>query len=85
MSRCNGAVWKAWDTISRHKLEIKDPVGTAFDCLNRAAAVEDHVEALLARISAEHELSEDDIDARGGVRKGFQILRGAIKKNEPLE
>ncbi len=79
------SVWKAWDSISRHKLEIKDPVGTTWDCLNRAAEVEGHVEALLARISAEHELSEDDIDALGGVRQGFQSLRGAIKRNEPLE
>lgn len=79
------SVWKAWDSISRHKLEIKDPVGTTWDCLNRAAEVEGHVEALLARISAEHELSEDDIDALGEVRQGFQSLRGAIKRNEPLE
>jgi hypothetical protein len=79
------SVWKAWDSISRHKLEIKDPAETAWDCLNRAADVEGRVEALLARISAEHELSEDDIDALGGVRQGFQSLRGAIKRNEPLE
>ena len=79
------AVWKVWDSISRHKLEIKDPAGTAWDCLNRAAEIEGHVEALLARISAEHELCENDIDALGGIRQGFQSLRGAIKANEPLE
>ena len=79
------SVWKAWDSISRRKLEIKDSAEAAWECLNRAAEIEGRVEALLARISAEHELSTDDIDALGAMRQGFQSLRGAIKRNEPLE
>lgn len=78
------AIWKAWNTVARHHLEIKNSAEAAWDCLNRAANVEGRVEALLAKISAERELTEHDIAALGGVRQGFQSIRLAIKKKEPL-
>lgn len=79
------SVWKAWNSISRYNLKIKDAEEAAWECLNRAAEIEGHVEALLARVSAEHDLSEDDIDVLGGVRQGFQSLRREIQRNEPLD
>jgi hypothetical protein len=78
------AVWKTWDAFLNGELKLSDPAGAAWDCLRNSAEIEGRVEALLAKISAERELSDDDINVLGAVRQGFQSLRGAIKKEERL-
>jgi hypothetical protein len=78
------AVWKIWNAIPERKIEIKDSAEARWDCLKRTADIEGRVEALLAKISAERELSPKDKAALGAVRQGFQSLRNAIEKDEPL-
>lgn len=78
------SIWKAWNTVARHNIAISDPGEATWDCLNRAAIVEGKVEALLAKIAAERELSDNDIDALGGVRQAFQSIRGAIQQKKSL-
>lgn len=78
------AVWKIWNAISLRDIELSDPEKAAWDCLKQVAEIEGRVEALMAKISAERHLTNDDIDALGAVRQGFQSLRSVIKRGEPL-
>jgi hypothetical protein len=78
------AIWKVWNSVTQRNPEISDAAEAAWNCLNRATDVEGRLEALLAKISAERRLSRDDINALGALRQGFQSIRHAIKKKEPL-
>jgi hypothetical protein len=66
-------------------LAMKLSAEPSWDCLQRAAATEGALEALLARIASERFLSADDVDVLGGVRQGFQSLREAIRSGQNLD
>jgi hypothetical protein len=78
------AVWKTWNAVALHQIKVDDSSVVAWDCLKRTADIGGRVESLLAKISAERKLSQDDIDVLGAVRQGFKSIRSVIKKGEPL-
>jgi hypothetical protein len=73
-----------WDAIVRRQVKVADSAKAARDCLDQATGIEGRVEALLAKVSAERELSDGDLGAPGAVRQGLHSLRAAIKDEEPL-
>jgi hypothetical protein len=80
------AVWKCWDTLQRYSAPFSATArDTSWECLDRAAAAEGALEALLARIASERQLSDRDIAALGGVRQAFQALRKAIRAGTNLD
>ena len=78
------AVWKRWNSIALGEIALSDREKAVWDCLESAAKIEGDVESLLAKISVERCLSEDDINALGAVRQGFKSIRSAIRKGKPL-
>ncbi|MEV6183977.1 hypothetical protein, partial [Streptomyces sp. NPDC052015] len=78
------AIWKTWSTLNRPNAAGFAPEEARWSCLERAAAVEGEVEALMAKLAAEHLLSEDQINMLGGVRQAFKVLRRAIGQGQPL-
>lgn len=78
------ATWKSWDTAVQYPVTVGSSSYHAWACLERAAAIEGGIEALLARVASERFLSDDDIDVLGAAREGFQTLRKAIREGVRL-
>jgi hypothetical protein len=76
------AVWKLWN----YSLDAQqDNTITCSELLIRASAAEGGIESLLVRISANRELSRDDIRALASFRQGYQNLREAIRDTHKLD
>ena len=78
------AVWKSWNSALKLAGPDLPPDERVWECLKRAAATEGGLEALLARIASEHRLSDEDVNALGAVRQGFQRLREVIRSRQEL-
>ena len=73
------ATWKIWNSVERHHTDER-----AWSCIERSAAIEGGAESLLVKISVEHQLSDDQVDALGALRQAFQMLREAVRVEESL-
>lgn len=78
------AIWKSWNSALRLAQPALPADEYVWECLKRSAAAEGGLEALLAKIASEHCLSEDDLNALGAVRQGFQRLRQVIRHRREL-
>ena len=78
------AVWKLWN-YSLHSDAGGSPEGVRWKLMERAAAAEARVEALLVKLASEHELSADDIETLGKFRQAYQQLRETIRDNRKLD
>ena len=78
------ATWQSWNAIAKGDIHVGDKGEATRECLDRSARTEGELEALLAKIAAERELSDRDLAVLGAVRQGFKALRKAIRKEEPL-
>ncbi len=76
------AVWKLWN-YSLNAAE--DCTITSSELLIRASAAEGGIESLLVRLSANRELSLDDVRVLACFRQGYQNLREAIRDNRTLD
>jgi hypothetical protein len=72
-------------TYSGQKPNIKLPASAATDLLQRAAAAEGGVEAIIMKLATERVLGPLDIRALGLFRQAYQKLREAIRDSQPLE
>ncbi|TMQ91327.1 hypothetical protein ETD83_31410 [Actinomadura soli] len=79
------ATWKCWDTIKRYGAGPAPPEDAAWQCLQRAASIEGAIEALLAKVAGDRQLSDQDIEVLGRMRQGFQSLRKAIREDRNLD
>jgi hypothetical protein len=79
------ALWKSWDAAHRYAATTKASSTANWECVQRAAATEGALEALLAKLASERCLTDQDIDVLGGVRQGFQSLRESIRAGKNLD
>ena len=64
---------------------IKLPELMAAELLQRAAAAEGSVEAIIMKLATERVLSESEIRALGLFRQAYQMLREHIRDSKPFE
>jgi|GEM_PF-1344279 len=76
------AIWKLWNYIA--KTGNAETQKNQWALLERAAAAEAGVEAILVKLSAERELSSTELDTLGRFRQGYQTLRETIANAKPL-
>lgn len=79
------ATWKCWDTLKRYGETTGLMSDVAWSFLERSAAIEGGIEALLAKVAGEKNLSDRDIEVLGRMRQGFQSLRKAIREDSNLD
>ncbi len=76
------AVWKLWN----YSLDTQqDNTITRSELLIRASVAEGCIESLLVRLSANRELSHEDVRALACFRQGYQNLREAIRDTHRLD
>jgi hypothetical protein len=78
------AIWKTWNSLTDGHTPVTTPEHIGWGCLERAAAAEGQIEALLAKLAAERSLTEGEIDMLGGVRQAFKVVRRSIRRGEAI-
>jgi hypothetical protein len=79
------AVWRSWKVYkSSEKYKISVPDCTRWTLLERAAAAEGGVEAIVTRLALERRLNERERNKLGLFRQSFQQLREAIRGDTDL-
>lgn len=79
------AVWKLWNYLLEAKYKDgKEDKKRRVSLLERAAAMEAGMEALLFKISSERKLSKNEKDDLGLLRQGFQALRVSMREVKKL-
>lgn len=78
------ATWKLWN------YSLQQPEGAGWEnrrweLLERAAAAEAGVEALLVKLASERVLNQSEMEAHGKFRQGFQTLRQMVRDRKRLD
>ncbi len=83
------ATWKLWSAHKRSERKgsegLVSPDDVQWRLLERAGAAEGGFEALLVKLVSERRLDARDRRLLGCFREAYQMLREAIRDNEPLE
>jgi hypothetical protein len=78
-------LWRAFCFTGERKMQINFPETTQWGLLQRAAAAEGGVEAVIVKLAAERALEKRDIKILGLFRQAYQILRETIRDCMPLK
>lgn len=75
------ATWKLWNRLDRSSGEAEDRRWMLYQ---RAAGAEAIIEGLMVKLSAEFNLTREDVERLGSFRQGFQRLRESIRLDKNL-
>lgn len=78
------SIWKLWNYAVGDNGDASSS-DRRWELLNRAARTEAGFEALLVKMTAERQLSTDDIQVLGSFRQGCQQLRKRMKEGAKLD
>jgi hypothetical protein len=79
-------IWRAWKIVKNApRYGLTPPGDPRFDLLKRATAAESKVEALVVKLAVERNLSDDEIEAVGLFRQGYQQLRQRIRDDQAMD
>lgn len=79
------AVWKIWNCSRDEGRRSSSLAASRWDILNRAAAAEAGIEAILVKLASERVLSDLEINDLGRFRQAYQSLRETIRDDEPVK
>ncbi|GAA3077375.1 hypothetical protein [Streptosporangium carneum] len=78
-------VWRLWNAHKRRSEQVAAPADMQWQCLQRAAAVEGSLEAILIKIVLERRLTKDDRLLLGCFRQAYQSLRESVREDRELK
>jgi len=79
-------IWRLWKIYQDPDREKFQPAaGTWWILIDRAAAAEARLEALVVKLVVERRLTDSEINSLGLFRQGFQQLRQGIRESNPLK
>lgn len=78
------AVWKLWNANKRFHEQSHPPSDCQWRLMERAAAAEGGIEALIVKMTCQRALQPEDTAIMARFREAFQSLRESIRANEEL-
>lgn len=78
-------IWRAYCYTGERAKPITFPDTIHVDLLQRAAAAEGGIEAIIVKLAAERVLEKEDIETLGLFRQAYQKLRESIRDGTSLE